>query len=462
MAPVVVTLLFTAAWGGNAFHFFGRPGIIPDGLFPAAVGLTYYALTQFGPAVRDRLPSPDGIRELVPTRLLPVAALVAIWLISTLFTQVFRAPVRDQLVVLAAMIILYLLMSPDGAADDAMGLSENRGEDGGNEAKPCNCGGQKLARFARTAPLSMISATASVFLFPEIAEAAGHCEEWGFLYELCEAVHHAPSFALGGAAAAVASSTLTERIADSSHAEEVSDPCAEQRRRWEASSARAKMLQNSLQTLRRAHTHVSMEWERNRQEGYWDASWAVATFTAGWATRGATTAVVAGSVLSAMGRKLAENMANSMTEAAFKNLLRGMAEHDMTWEDLITKPADTAANPVPTFLELAKQSLINDVSDNLEEFGFQVGSREYSAALSDAGNNYIGPAFDFVGDMISVYNFGSGIWASADRSKKLLQMRSKLSSAISSLEWDFEQAVFELRLDRESYNDCLEFHDATH
>jgi hypothetical protein len=107
---------------------------------------------------------------------------------------------------------------------------------------------------------------------------------------------------------------------------------------------------------------------------------------------------------------------------------------------------------------MAQQSMVNDVSDNLQGFGFEVGSEEYSEAMGVAGNTYITPYFNFLDDMVNVYKLGSGIWSSAERSEKLLKMRSKLQSAISRVEWEFDEAVFELKLDRESYNDCLDFH----
>lgn len=111
-APVFTTVIFTLGWAGIGFHFFTRPGIVPDGLFPAAVGLMAYLMARCEAQLRRLLVTPWAGRDRLSRKArLALAVLVPV-LLAMLLTPVTRAPVRDQLVVLLTMLSTYALLAP--------------------------------------------------------------------------------------------------------------------------------------------------------------------------------------------------------------------------------------------------------------------------------------------------------------------------------------------------------------
>jgi hypothetical protein len=128
--PLIATVVFTMAWAGNAFHFFGRPGLVPDGLFPAVVGLMSYALLRWGPAVQRQLAGLGEMRGRLSTGMRLLVTLGITWLLSLLLTQAFHAPTRDQLVVVFGMVIAYVLLAPLKAEVSATASHASSREEG--------------------------------------------------------------------------------------------------------------------------------------------------------------------------------------------------------------------------------------------------------------------------------------------------------------------------------------------
>ncbi len=148
-----------------------------------------------------------------------------------------------------------------------------------------------------------------------------------------------------------------------------------------------------------------------------------------------------------------------MKQNVFKNPLHHMAAQDIFWQDRwITRGA---TNRLPKLLAATKQALLNDLSENLQGFGFKLGSDDYQQAMNAAGNTYAGPVCDFADDMrarastdreygLRLTDHGSDSIYAAD-----FNGRSRGSNRI------LEDALFELQLDRASYNDCLRRHRGT-
>lgn len=127
-APVFTTVIFTLGWAGIGFHFFTRPGILPDGLFPAVVGLMAYLMARYEAQLR-RLPvTPWAGRERLSRRARLGLAVLVPALSAMLLTPITRAPVRDQLVVLLTLLSTYVLLAP-GTGELLAGLRQGPGVD---------------------------------------------------------------------------------------------------------------------------------------------------------------------------------------------------------------------------------------------------------------------------------------------------------------------------------------------
>lgn len=109
--PLLATALFTMGWAGVQYHFRERPGLVSDGLFPVVFGLAVLVLVRAWPAVaregsliawRERLA--PRVRWLVVAGVPIVLALVG--------TPLLAAPVRDQVVALAALVVGYAMLAP--------------------------------------------------------------------------------------------------------------------------------------------------------------------------------------------------------------------------------------------------------------------------------------------------------------------------------------------------------------
>ena len=110
-APLSAVVLFTVGWAGVQYHFPERPGIVPDGDFPALVGVMTYALARYGAAVRDRA---GAVFESAAS--ISIAARLGIVLsvplvVSIVTIPIWHTPVRDQASVLASMVAAYVLFA---------------------------------------------------------------------------------------------------------------------------------------------------------------------------------------------------------------------------------------------------------------------------------------------------------------------------------------------------------------
>jgi hypothetical protein len=111
-APVLATVIFTLGWSGVAFHFFDRPGIVIDGLFPPVVGLLTYATTRYDPYVQRSLGPLLAVRDRWSLKVRLGASIAISFVLSLCFTPRLEPPVRDQVLVIIAMIAGYLLLTP--------------------------------------------------------------------------------------------------------------------------------------------------------------------------------------------------------------------------------------------------------------------------------------------------------------------------------------------------------------
>lgn len=113
--PLVATALFTMGWAGIQYHFRERPGLVADGLFPVVVGLAVLVLARAWPVV-TREGSLIAWRERLAPRVrwLVVAGVPIVLAVAG--TPLLAAPVRDQVVALAALAVGFAMLAPAAPA----------------------------------------------------------------------------------------------------------------------------------------------------------------------------------------------------------------------------------------------------------------------------------------------------------------------------------------------------------
>lgn len=122
-APVVSTVLFTMVWAGNSFHWWTRPGLVRDGLFPVLIGLLTHLIIWHGPGLQRRLAGLLERRDRMSFKARLGLLFVVMYGIALVTTNLLSPPVSDQSVTLLGVVIGYLLLAPrrSDAAKEARG-----------------------------------------------------------------------------------------------------------------------------------------------------------------------------------------------------------------------------------------------------------------------------------------------------------------------------------------------------
>lgn len=114
-APVLATIIFTVGWSGahqtTAFSW----GLLPHLVFPAVIGLFTFAVSRYGAAVQNSLTSFFNARDKFPRWLLYMIVFAVPILIAVVITAQERVSfeaLKEQFIVIVALIIGYLVMSP--------------------------------------------------------------------------------------------------------------------------------------------------------------------------------------------------------------------------------------------------------------------------------------------------------------------------------------------------------------
>ena len=114
-APVLATVIFTVGWSGahqtTAFSW----GLLPHMIFPAVIGLFTYAVSRYGTEVQTSLTAYFNARDKFPRWLLYLIVFAVPILIAIVITAQERVSfeaLKEQFIVIVALIIGYLVMSP--------------------------------------------------------------------------------------------------------------------------------------------------------------------------------------------------------------------------------------------------------------------------------------------------------------------------------------------------------------
>ncbi len=113
--PILATTIFTIAWAGFHEDTWNETGILPQRLFPAVIGLFTYVVARFGPGIHHARRSFFESRDKCPKWIRFVAVLAIPMLISVAATyqeSVSQEALKEQFIVLLALIVAYMLISP--------------------------------------------------------------------------------------------------------------------------------------------------------------------------------------------------------------------------------------------------------------------------------------------------------------------------------------------------------------
>lgn len=245
--PVVVTLVFAMAWSSVLFHFYGRMGIVIEGLFPALVGLFVFALDRWDGAIKPRLGALWGHRERLPKPArLAVVILVPV-LLGYLMTGWMPYGVRDQLAALLAVLIGWLMWTH---APEPVSTAPRRST-------------------AATVALVALAGLAALVLLATPVSAQGPCADTDLYiaYVICESAHHSGTFGgasagigIGASAVVLAPSRLDDESEEEPKEEAPADPCGELQGRYDEGRAIWMLRHNSVQSMRKLVTRLEADY----------------------------------------------------------------------------------------------------------------------------------------------------------------------------------------------------------
>jgi hypothetical protein len=113
--PAFATIFFVISWSG-AHRFTGLQwGILPQIVFPSVIGLFTYSVTSYGPKLQAKLKPFFDTRDKFPKFLrflLVIAVPILISLAITAQERVSQEALKEQFVVLVALITGFLVMAP--------------------------------------------------------------------------------------------------------------------------------------------------------------------------------------------------------------------------------------------------------------------------------------------------------------------------------------------------------------
>jgi hypothetical protein len=115
LAPLIATAVFGMAWAGMHPQTGDQVGLLPQRLFPCVAGLFSYLVVRFAGPIQQRLARFFDMRERYPVWQRFVAAIVTPMLLALLLTaqeRVSQTALKEQVVVLVAMVTGYLALAP--------------------------------------------------------------------------------------------------------------------------------------------------------------------------------------------------------------------------------------------------------------------------------------------------------------------------------------------------------------
>ena len=114
-APTLATVIFTVGWSGAHQATALNWGILPHMIFPAVIGLFTYAVSFYGTGVQSSLIAYFNVRDKFPKilrYLLVIGIPMLIAIAITAQERVSLEALKEQFIVIVALVTGYLLMAP--------------------------------------------------------------------------------------------------------------------------------------------------------------------------------------------------------------------------------------------------------------------------------------------------------------------------------------------------------------
>ncbi len=368
--PVVAMLVFLIGWSGIEFHFFGRTGFIPDGVFPMVVGLAVFSLGQWGHRVKPVMGPFWQLRDRLP-RVGRIAVLLGIpLLLSLLLTTFLHAPKRDQLLVIVGVLLSWALWTKAGKSSGLLAAS-------------------------------LVVAVLSV----GTAAADGHCENLDTVtsdFRACERAHHnaamgVASAGIGIAATAVATARDEEGSTD--------DPCGGVAAELRAARGQWEQQLERCQSLERFILRLEEQYRVRNESMFWGQAFDVGMFGASFASAGG-----------ALGRTAMDRARGIVTQAAAEAVAKEALQRAMTrghQTDFLAM-AHGLANKVghDNWVQHTQHAVRNAFTDaraaELVKQGFAKGSPEFRKMMAE-WTKHANAMTKFVGDTVGMAGKATGL-----------------------------------------------------
>lgn len=446
--PVATTVLFAMAWSGIEFHFYRRPGLILDGLFPAIMGLVMFALVRWEDPIKQGLGPVWPLRDRL-TKWARIGVLVAIpFLLALLLTPILHSPKRDQLVAIVGLLLGWMLFTkrPEHAPPP--------------KARP-------------TAATSLVVGLGLVGLFLLVVaipvSAYNHCtvsDTFSANYvAACEASHHnAVMGTAGGVIAAGTTAVLVptgkdegvDEPEEDEEADEDVDPCQDQEDAFAAASM-------ELDLARRAHEFIDQYIQRKQVEYDQISDQTMVTHVVGVAGMavglagrllgGAAATTFAGAAATGFGQALTAKVVEEVLQKAFQT--GGKLDMTKAAEGLLDKAQNEYDKAViqKTLFEALKDAGKQDIVAG----GFAEGTELYEKAMAGWAKHAKDMA-GMVGDVAGILGQAQSGWTMVgdyqylngllEQIAFLRKRRHKLWASLFDLQDTFDEAKHQLGLCR--------------
>lgn len=364
--PVVVTLAFAMAWSSVLFHFYGRMGLIIEGLFPAIVGLLMFALTFWETPIKAGLRPVWGVRDRVP-KVARLAVVIAVpILLGYLMTGWMPYGVRDQLAALLAVFIGWVMWTPTPPGTSKAPAGRAR---------------------ATGAAMLLLLALALLLLIAAPVTAQGPCSDFTLYlaFANCELAHHSGTF--GGASAGVGVAATAVVLAPTKPEEAVVeekeeepeeeektdvDPCESQQSTFDVARTSLTQNQEAYQLVDQLIKDAQAEYDKQSTSTL--ISQSVDLASAAWSLGGRITGWGARTFAGAVAKAGAEIITPALVKEALKEAAVNGNKTDVikTAKDLMKKAGDKSKQEA--IQKALAKSLEKIESDRLVSIGFEEGS----------------------------------------------------------------------------------------
>ena len=226
VAPVLATTIFVLAWAGFHHTVTFQVGLLPQIIFPVVIGLFTFAVARYGPSVQRALGPFFDFRDRFPRWLRLVAAIAVPIVISMAITyqeRVTQADLKEQFVVLVALVTVYLATAPRGGGlpsavrhGDTMAAPKAMGQRGGILSLVWNKKGSAMGRVGLSVGVAALLGTLLHLLQDLSLMGVALADDCSFPADCQETSGYSGATATGGGAIGAVAGGIGSSLAGSS------------------------------------------------------------------------------------------------------------------------------------------------------------------------------------------------------------------------------------------------------